>query len=143
MTRGQNALIGVAFIVAVGVATLLTLRDSGGPLLVYEKQGGFQGVALDLTIERDGTAVLRDEAPEASTARFVLDDETMANLEEAIGRVDWADVAGDHSVAGADLIQVTFTHEGRTVRGNLSTPQEQPLFALVAILDREIAQARS
>ena len=143
MSRGKSAAIGSAFIVAVGILGLIILRDAGGPWLQYGKDGGFQGLALKVVVEEDGSATLTEELPEPKTSKFMLDEQTMERLEAAVDDVAWADLAGDHTTAGADLLLVTFMHDGHTIRTNLTDRKEDALLAVVGILDAEIARVRS
>ena len=67
---------------------------SDGPLVVYEKGGGFAPVSQSLEIEADGSGTATSgtfepgQGPDELTAEFTLSDEELAELTEAVGSTE-------------------------------------------------------
>jgi hypothetical protein len=142
MSRGKSALIGLAFIVALGVgAAAWALRSEDPWPLVYTKEGGIAGVSQELTLSEDGDAVVTDLISEDSD-NFAVSANDMDRIATAIEEVDWASVESAGTTEGADLLLVTVDFGEHDSRGTLMTPQERTLLPLVGLLDEVIAKSR-
>jgi len=115
-----------------------TTRQSGGPLVVYERAGGIAFTAQRMVIDEDGSATVEVEGPGKIGAEFDL---TGAELDELRGLLDEATLESPPEPSGcADCYAYSIEHDGRKASFDQTNypPGTEPLVTFLSnLVERE------
>ena len=126
---------GAIFLVVLVVAGFLAYKwfQDEEPWISYTSSGGIAGTYLEMSLLEDGSAkAVEQEGAEPN--EFIVPPEEMAQIEKLVSEVDWDEAAGDHTVAGADLIYYTIEVDHHVASGTQLTEEEATLRPLLAAL---------
>ena len=114
-----------------------TTRQSGGPLVVYERAGGIAFTAQRMVIDEDGSATVEVEGPGEIGAEFELSE---SELHELRGLLAGASFESLEPSGCADCYAYSIEHEGRSASFDQTSypPAMKPLVTFLSkLVERE------
>jgi hypothetical protein len=141
VTKIATALLVFAAAVAAGCGdggeTITTQEPAGGPLVVYEREGGVAFTAQRMVIEEDGAATVEVAGPGDVGAEFDLSESELFELRALL---DEATFESPEPTGCADCYAYTIESGGETATFDQTSypPGTEPLIAFLSeIVERE------
>jgi hypothetical protein len=85
-----------------------------GPLVTYERSGGFAGVSERLEIDSDGSARLSLGQPDPAEQAFAIGDSELSKLRSDLRAADFAAIDPTSGLGCADCFEYEIAYGGQT-----------------------------